>query len=57
MMRTVVLRYLQRTYRATGVMNRAIQQEHSVDSSFDDKALPTVIYPLQDWLKSASPDV
>lgn len=57
MIRTVVLRYLQRAYRTTGVMNRAIQQERSIDSSFDDKNHPAVIYPLQDWLKGASSDV
>jgi len=42
---------------AARIMDRATQQEYAVDSWFYDNGHPAVIYPLQDWLKGASPDV
>jgi len=42
---------------AAHIVDRTTGQEYAVDSWFYDNGWPAVIYPLQDWLKGASPDV
>lgn len=41
---------------AAHILDRTDQQEYAVDSWFYDNGLPAVIYPLQDWLRGASPN-
>ncbi len=64
MMRAVVLgRRAERAYPIVNlhwtahIVDRTTQQEYAVDSWFYDNSQPAFIYPLQDWLKGASPDV
>lgn len=42
---------------AAHIMDRTTRQEYAVDSWFHDNGQPAVIYPLQDWLSGASPNV
>lgn len=42
---------------AAHILDITTRQEYAVDSWFYDNGRPAVIYPLQDWLKGACPDV
>lgn len=44
-------------HRAARILDRTTRQEYAVDSWFYDNGQPAAIYPLQDWLRGASPDV
>lgn len=41
---------------AAHIQDITTRQEYAVDSWFYDNGHPAVIYPLQDWLKGASPN-
>lgn len=41
---------------AAEIMESASSQKFVVDTWFRDNGAPAVIYPLQDWLRGASPD-